>query len=634
MEEVTAKHSSWLLQKDHNGASDENAGRKKHSASVSSYFFPKRREKNGSKIGQSNGVELSSAGEGYGATKKDTDSYSLVPIAEEGKSKDDPEEDPETDDDGESGEPNELRIIIMEGRDLTASDVSMLGEKSSDPYVTAKFRGREKQTDVRKHTLNPKWKQKFIFPIGHADKSSTGRSDLVAKQSRDEVLLTVIDYDTSFGYDNLAEDDKLGEAIINIGELSNKYEDKWCKLSGRVQGTSFFGKSEASGAILVKAKVVRNAERAKKFQPDEPMKPAILKFIVTGILALVWLIAFLSSVIINAAASALEYIAVISVTVVLRAFTGIKAEIGGLSIRFGPGDGPTEIVINNLTILNPNGGYKSEYLAKIVRVDLHVHLKSFLACSKWVKWAYLTEGNYPEKEDANKPPREAFKIDMVRIDGLQIVTEKNTSPLTGQDTEKMLVNLKALVGITDDDQGAAQPEAKNDEISQGDEENAGEAPTGLLPKEANNVPLLFQVRNVILSDVDLYPADLIADLLGDPDGCGDITDQSPVELSVCCLKDDFHTKTKKDMLWLGDLIGVLIKKALPQIPIGKILRSAMTASGSKWGGDIVGANAKLMFKLNSLTNSSVSKLNDSTSENPKGQKKDKAQKKTSNKGQK
>ena len=245
MEEVTAKHSSWLLQKDHNGASDENAGRKKHSASVSSYFFPKRREKNGSKIGQSNGVELSSAGEGYGATKKDTDSYSLVPIAEEGKSKDDPEEDPETDDDGESGEPNELRIIIMEGRDLTASDVSMLGKKSSDPYVTAKFRGREKQTDVRKHTLNPKWKQKFIFPIGHADKSSTGRSDLVAKQSRDEVLLTVIDYDTSFGYDNLAEDDKLGEAIINIGELSNKYEDKWCKLSGRVQGTSFFGKSEA-----------------------------------------------------------------------------------------------------------------------------------------------------------------------------------------------------------------------------------------------------------------------------------------------------------------------------------------------------------------------------------------------------
>ena len=58
---------------------------------------------------------------------------------------------------------------------------------------------------------------------------------------------------------------------------------------------------------------------------------------------------------------------------------------------------------------------------------------------------------------------------------------------------------------------------------------------------------------------------------------------------------DFHEKKK--MLWLGDLIGIIVSQALEKIPVSEILRSAMMASGSKWSGDFIGANQKVLGVL-------------------------------------
>ena len=613
-EKSDPKSTSWLLDSRvvHEGGAGKKKGKKSHMPHMPHFSFSSKTSKashiavNASVEPPSgDGVELS-----YGAIIGENE-YGEVATHDEEKGE---VGDEESDFEGEEGEPNELHLIVVEAKGLAASDLSMFGEKSSDPYCTVKFRGREKQTMVVKHTLDPHWGKKFIFPLGRAskDEQMEGKADrkTSSEENQNTVIVTVVDNDTMAGMDNLAEDDKLGEASISIDGLTNEYSQKWLSLQGRIQGTKMFGKMAAKGQVLVKAKVVRNPARARLFTIDEPLSPPGLKYAASAACALVWLVAFVSSLVANMLASILEYVAAICLTLLVHIFTGMNVSIGGLSIRFGPGSGPTEIVINQVKIMNPSGGYESEYLAHIVRIDLHIHLLSYFAAKKWVEYSYLTEVGVAERTSLEPPPRgqrpehAAFKIDMVRIDGLTVYTEKNTSPLVDED--KMLVNVKALLKMTDEPQeDAAAEEKQPKEEKRGNKKGKAQKEEakpieGLeLPKAAKNVPLLFQMRNLIMTDVNLFAADIIADALGDPDGCGSIKKQTPIEIDqIIASFDDFHDeKHPPHAIWLGDLIKVVTKKALPKIPLRDILSTAMHASGSKWGGDLYGSQRKIFALL-------------------------------------
>jgi hypothetical protein len=529
--------------------------------------------------GNGEGRELASNGEHYGSKGN----YSAVTTWDEEKGGDGLHD--ESEDEGEVGDANELRVIVVEAKGLTASDYNVFQDSSSDPYCVLKFRGRKKQTVVQKDNLNPYWGQKFVFPLGRATKGeqAEGRKSTSSLLDPNVITISVVDYDTALGSDQLGQDDKLGMAQLSIDILSTKYSTHTLPLHGQVQGTNMFKTSEATGSITIKAKCVRNPARAKQFVVDKPLEPAALKFVASALLAIVWLVAFLSSVIINVVGTLLEYIGTLCLTLVVRFFTGIKCKIGGLSIRFGAGSGPTEVVINEVVIYNPNGGYESPYVAEIIRIDVHAHLLSFFAASKWVKFKYL---GGDASGGGNAPEEAALRVDMIRVDGLTLYTEKNSSPLVSE--EKMLVNLKALIGLTDEPQDAEAPKFV--------EEEKKEDVQLALPKEAMNLPLLFKMRNVIVTDVNLYAADFISDILGDPDGCGSIKKQKAVEIrEIMVSYDDFHEKKK--MLWLGDLIGIIVSQALEKIPVSAILRSAMMASGSKWSGDFIGANQKVLGVL-------------------------------------
>ena len=489
-----------------------------------------------------------------------------------------------SDDEGVAGEPNELRVVVSAARNLAAADAGFFSAtKSSDPYVTLAYRGRVKKTAVVKCTLNPTFGEKFVFLL--SDRAAKGeRLDAIVGNT-DELVVTVKDQDP------FSSDDNLGTVKLDVSNLTTRYTGKWFDLKGKINGTSFFTKSEASGAVYVKAKAIRNPARVRKWQPDKPLSPAAVKYIVAIFMALFWLGSFIIALTNQFVSAVFESCAAFALTILVRSMTGIRFKINRLSIRFGSGEGaPTEIVMSGLKINNPAGGFSSPYMINIVRVDLHFHIGSLLRARQWVKFLYSDDS---EKADKVPPPKAAFQIDLFHMDGVTLFTEKNTSPLV--DADDMILNIKGYSGKPssekddeDDDQGIVEKETNNDESQITEKEEEGEGkPKGRrknLPGAAHNVPMLFRMRNFQLTDVNLYPEDLISDVLGDSDGVGDVTKQKPVEIdSVIAVYDDFHDEN--DMLWLGEVIGVIIHKTLPKLPVRALAVAACAASSSKFYGD-------------------------------------------------
>jgi hypothetical protein len=499
-----------------------------------------------------------------------------------------------SDDEGERGEPNELRLIVSAARGLTAADAGFFGNnKSSDPYVTLTYRGREKKTAVAAATLNPVFTgEKFVFPLTDPNKDEEAASQQErseANKSTTEVKITVKDYDA------FSIDDFLGEARLDIRDLTTSYEGKWLPLEGQINGTNLFKRFNATGAIYVQAKKVRNIARARAWKPNKPLSPALIKYAVAVTMACLWLVSFLVSLATQILAAVFEALAACALTILVRSMTGIPITLNRLSIRFGAGEGaPSEIVLSGLKIKNPAGGYKSPYLLEIVRMDLHVHVGSFLKARKWVKFAYPDPPKEPGDEDSSPeqpPPKAAFEIDLFRIDGLTLYTEKNTSPLV--DAHDMLINTKGF-------SGKPTPPAEEKEAAV-EEESKEEAPAPaskktVLPAAAHNVPLKFRFRNFQLTDLNLYVTDMISDVLGDPDGVGDVMKQKPVEINhVIAVYDDFHDSA--DMLWLGEVIGVVMHKIMPKVPVPALLRASMAAGGSKWGRNFSGASSHFIQNM-------------------------------------
>lgn len=60
--------------------------------------------------------------------------------------------------------PNELRIIVVQARNLLAMDTGMFGSQKSDPYVKIKLAGcKTKKTKYLKETLDPVWNEAFTL---------------------------------------------------------------------------------------------------------------------------------------------------------------------------------------------------------------------------------------------------------------------------------------------------------------------------------------------------------------------------------------------------------------------------------------------------------------------------------------
>ena len=487
-----------------------------------------------------------------------------------------------SDDEGVAGEPNELRVVVSAARNLAAADAGFFSAtKSSDPYVTLAYRGRVKKTAVAKRTLNPTFGEKFVFLL--SDRAAKGERLDANVGNTDELVVTVKDQDP------LSSDDNLGTVKLDVSNLTTSYTGKWFDLKGKINGISFFTESEASGAVYVKAKAIRNPARVRKWQPDKPLSPAAAKYLVAIVMGIFWLISFIIALTNQFLSAVFESCAAFALTILVRSMTGIRFKINRLSIRFGSGEGaPTEIVMSGLKIYNPAGGFSSPYMINIVRVDLHFHIGSLLRARQWIKFLY---SNDSEKADKVPPPKAAFQIDLFHMDGVTLFTEKNTSPLV--DADDMILNIKGYSGKPspekdneDDDQGNEEIEANNDEsqITEEEEEGKPKEKRKNLPVAAHNVPMLFRMRNFQLTDVNLYPEDVISDVLGDSDGVGDVMKQKPVEIdSVIAVYDDFHDE--KDMLWLGEVIGVIIHKTLPKLPVRALAVAAWAASSSKFSGD-------------------------------------------------
>lgn len=60
--------------------------------------------------------------------------------------------------------PNELRIIVIQGKDLLPMDTGMFSSGLSDPYVKIKMSGcPTKKTKYLPKTLNPVWNEAFTL---------------------------------------------------------------------------------------------------------------------------------------------------------------------------------------------------------------------------------------------------------------------------------------------------------------------------------------------------------------------------------------------------------------------------------------------------------------------------------------
>jgi hypothetical protein len=68
------------------------------------------------------------------------------------------------DDETADQQPNELHITVVQGRRLTAKDISMFGGGSSDPQVRLKINGFDQQkTPFIRKSLDPVWNSRHVF---------------------------------------------------------------------------------------------------------------------------------------------------------------------------------------------------------------------------------------------------------------------------------------------------------------------------------------------------------------------------------------------------------------------------------------------------------------------------------------
>ena len=122
-----------------------------------------------------------------------------------------PDEDPRPD-----MPPNELRVALIQGRNLLAMDTKLLGgAATSDPLVTMRCAAARRKSSVRKTTLRPYWNEVFAFPVEDAT----------------QTLEVVVD-----DWDLLSGNDFMGRVPIKVGQFADRQRHKqWYKLRGNAK---------------------------------------------------------------------------------------------------------------------------------------------------------------------------------------------------------------------------------------------------------------------------------------------------------------------------------------------------------------------------------------------------------------
>lgn len=356
-----------------------------------------------------------------------------------------------------------------------------------------------------------------------------------------EIKIKVMDKDVGM-------DDKLGETVIPLSTLTNQYVGRWYPL----------GKKK--GEIYIAAKKIEERNKAQNKVVNKPMRG---KWIVAVLCGLVFVFTFLAGVILHVFAALLEYITGKLVFVIVRAMTGFDISFDFLSVR--PGS-PLELCLSGVKIKNPHGGYKSPYFVHLERLDIHIRIEKLRA--------------------------KIVKIDLARLDGMTVYMEKARSPLVPKPEE--LLNAWAFLGGSPlENKEGVQPVEEEKTVVVETEDSK------LLPKAAMGIDFKFDLRTLVISDINLFIKDLIADLAGDKDGVTNPVNYKPLELDHILIEhDDFGNNP----LWLGDLIHIIVPKILKKIPYTHLIGSSLSAAGGAFF-DPGEAQKKINDSASSLTKS-------------------------------
>ena len=121
----------------------------------------------------------------------------------------------------------QLRLCVIGAHHLPKMDMT----GAADPYVTLDIIGQEqRRSKTIKNTLNPEWKEEFIFDI---------------KDDKEELLLTVWDWD------RMSKDEVIGEVRLRLADLSGKSSTARVEIMKRGTTKHVFGKHGDQSTITV-----------------------------------------------------------------------------------------------------------------------------------------------------------------------------------------------------------------------------------------------------------------------------------------------------------------------------------------------------------------------------------------------
>lgn len=85
-----------------------------------------------------------------------------------------------------------LQVEVLEGKDLPASDTSLMGAKSSDPFVTVKIGYDQVRTSTISNTLDPKWNDPaghlFVYNVAQIVRITVHDDDVMGQEALGNVL--------------------------------------------------------------------------------------------------------------------------------------------------------------------------------------------------------------------------------------------------------------------------------------------------------------------------------------------------------------------------------------------------------------------------------------------------------------
>ncbi|KAJ8601660.1 hypothetical protein CTAYLR_007449 [Chrysophaeum taylorii] len=124
----------------------------------------------------------------------------------------------------ERAEPNELRVALIQARNLKAMDRNLRGKlTSSDPLVTMSCVGERKSSTVKKKSLYPVWNEVFSFRVRPQD-----------QRGEPLVLEIVVD-----DWDEVSSNDFMGRIVIPLdAKHFGAPKRQWYSLQGRRQESS------------------------------------------------------------------------------------------------------------------------------------------------------------------------------------------------------------------------------------------------------------------------------------------------------------------------------------------------------------------------------------------------------------